>query len=344
MIKAQRDIWVDNVKVLSCILVSVGHFLQSMVRAYILPDTDLFYWFDQTIYYFHVPLFFICSGYLYQKYSVVNSASSWYRNVCKKGIALGIPYVVFSSVTWVLKTLFAGAVNEEVGSFFPTLLISPIAPYWFLYTLFFVFAVTPTITGPKTALAVTGLAAVLKLAGLLGMGTGIFAVDTVMEYEIWFVLGMGLSAAGLDGKLPKKSGLILGGIFLGLFLWLSNAAYVRQTAFPGSDFLLGMVACAAVILWMMAKYADGKQTRLMGYLSRYTMPIFLMHTICAACLRTILNGLLVESALIHVAVGLAGSFVGPILAADIMKYLKWPEFFLYPGKFIKMKSRRDSFV
>lgn len=79
-----REKWVDGVKVIACILVVLGHFFQSMTKANILPENDLYEWFNTTIYYFHVPLFFICSGYLYQKYSKVNSVGSWYRNVAKK--------------------------------------------------------------------------------------------------------------------------------------------------------------------------------------------------------------------------------------------------------------------
>ena len=70
-----REKWVDDVKVIACILVVLGHFFQSMVKASIMPENDLYKWFNITIYYFHVPLFFICSGYLYQKYSKVNSVA-----------------------------------------------------------------------------------------------------------------------------------------------------------------------------------------------------------------------------------------------------------------------------
>ena len=86
-----REKWVDGVKVIACILVVLGHFFQSMTKANILPENDLYEWFNTTIYYFHVPLFFICSGYLYQKYSKVNSVGSWYRNVAKKVLVLGVP-------------------------------------------------------------------------------------------------------------------------------------------------------------------------------------------------------------------------------------------------------------
>lgn len=82
--KGQREIWVDNVKVVACILVVLGHFFQSMTQSGVLPTNDLYKWFNQTIYYFHVPLFFICSGYLYQKLSRVDDIHSWGKNVLKK--------------------------------------------------------------------------------------------------------------------------------------------------------------------------------------------------------------------------------------------------------------------
>lgn len=113
--KTQRELWVDYVKVLACTLVVLGHFFQSLVAANILPANDLYQWFDKTIYYFHVPLFFICSGYLYQKLSHVYNFKSWKKNIIKKFILLGIPYFVFSSITWIMKVIFSGSVNSHVG-------------------------------------------------------------------------------------------------------------------------------------------------------------------------------------------------------------------------------------
>lgn len=64
MDKAQerREIWVDNVKTAACILVVLGHFFQSMVQSGILEETDVWKWFDQTIYCFHVQLFLFAAA------------------------------------------------------------------------------------------------------------------------------------------------------------------------------------------------------------------------------------------------------------------------------------------
>lgn len=78
-----RELWVDNVKIIACVLVTLGHFFQSMLSADIMQSNDVYEWFNQTIYMFHVPLFFLCSGYLYQKHTKIKNIVSWRNNVIK---------------------------------------------------------------------------------------------------------------------------------------------------------------------------------------------------------------------------------------------------------------------
>lgn len=98
----------------------------------------------------------------------------------------------------------------------------------------------------------------------------------------------------------------------------------------------GILACVAVIL-MVAGFEE-KFGRGMDFLAKYTMPIFLMHTLSAAPLRSVLMKVGIENAVVHVVLGLGISFAGPITAAWIMKKTKWLEFFLYPNKFIRKVS------
>lgn len=117
-----------------------------------------------------VPLFFICSGYLYQKYSKVNSIGSWCKNVAKKALALGVPYATFTTATWVLKKMFSSSVNDQIGGLGDTLLLHPTAPYWYLYALFFIFLVTPTFSSVKAA--AVGLVVAIVAKGLILTGGG----------------------------------------------------------------------------------------------------------------------------------------------------------------------------
>lgn len=315
----KRDYWIDNVKVVACILVVLGHFFQSVVKAEIITNSYLYQWFNTTIYYFHVPLFFICSGYLYQKYSRVDSKDSWLRNVLKKGLALGVPYFSFSTVTWVLKTVFSGSVNEQIGGLGGTLFLNPTSPYWYLYCLFFIFSITPTFVSKKTNMIGFIIALVMKFVSLAGVDTSIYAINKILANEIWFVIGMSINWLDLNWIKPEY-----GAVIFVFFLILS----ILPLDFWGLSFLLGLVACVGVV--MMFYKTEGTT-----HLARYTMPIFLMHTIFAAPLRSLLLKLGIWSATIHISLGLAISFVGPIVVAIVMSKVKYLDFFLYPGKYIK---------
>ena len=147
---------------------------------------------------------------------------------------------------------------------------------------------------------------------------------------------MCLSIFGFRSGLDKL-GLfvpIIGGV---LFLVLSIAVYVAGIDQGIVSFLLGILACASIVVAITKMYEKKSEVVLFGILAKYTMPIFLMHTLFAAPLRIVLFKLGIQNAVIHVILGIAISFIGPMIAAIIMKKTKWLEFFLYPGKFIKMK-------
>ena len=324
-----REKWVDNVKVIACILVVLGHFFQSMTKSGIVSDGNVYEWFNTTIYYFHVPLFFICSGYLYQKFSRVNGFNSWKKNVLKKAVVLGIPYITFTIATWVLKKIFSSNVNDQIGSLSDTLLFHPTAPYWYLYALFFIFLVTLTFANVKMAVIGLIVATIAKLLILTGGGTGIYPISTVLTNEIWFVLGMSICIFNLQLKGKKRQGEIIGILFLGL----SVAVYMANIQNLVVSFVLGLMACMAVIL-LIADFEE-KSGKFMAFLAKYTMPIFLMHTLFAALVRSLLLKIGISNAVVHMILGLGISFVGPIVAAWIMEKTKWLGFFLYPNKFFK---------
>lgn len=311
----KREIWVDNIKVFACILVVLGHFFQSMVQSNILPSTDLYLWFNQTIYYFHVPLFFICSGFLYQNYGKVHTFKDWGQNILHKLWRLGVPYLVFSFMTWGLKTIFSGAVNNKAGEFWETLFLYPLSPYWYLYALFLLFLITPTFRNRKMVLIGLGMAIVLKIIYIYSGGFGTYAIVYILSDEIWFVMGMFLSAVRFH-QLNRSKGWLFFGIGLAVvFIVLSVMAYKTDKVFSGQETLLGFIACIATILVICYIFKENVQSQVTGFLAQYTMSIFLMHTLFAAPLRIVLLRYSIKNPYIHVILGIFISFAGPILVA-----------------------------
>lgn len=335
-----RETWVDFVKIYACILVVLGHFFPSMVDAKIIPNFSALEWFRQTIYYFHVPLFFICSGFLYQKYSLVRDFPQWKNNALKKVLDFGIPYFTFSIATYVLKVIFSGFVNREVDGFFKTIFLHPLSPYWYLYALLFVFVITFTISNNKEAILFLGVALVMKLISFF-VNVDIALVKYILENEIWFVIGMMLSVYDMPKKIKKINILIPCAISL-VFIASTIVAFKFDFNYKTIAFLLGCLGCAGTLM-IFIKINDGLEKA--GWISKlikYSFPIFLMHTIFAAGFRSVLFKLGVTNSIIHIAVGLIVSFLGPIIAAIIMSKVKFLEFLLYPSKVLKNKSRRKN--
>ena len=143
---------------------------------------------------------------------------------------------------------------------------------------------------------------------------------------------MSICAFNVRLKGRKVQGTICGL----LFMILSVVVYKAEISGGVIPFAMGLLACVAVIL--MVAGGERRFGRGMDFLAKYTMPIFLMHTLFAAPTRSILLKMGATNAMVHIVLGLVISFAGPIIAAWIMKKTKWLEFFLYPNKFIRKVS------
>ena len=91
----KRVIWIDNVKVIAMILVVLCHFSQSMAESALISKSSALVFVNEFCYLFHIQLFFICSGWLFQKYTSYTSLGDYAKNISKKLIALGVPYLFF---------------------------------------------------------------------------------------------------------------------------------------------------------------------------------------------------------------------------------------------------------
>ena len=143
---------------------------------------------------------------------------------------------------------------------------------------------------------------------------------------------MSICAFNVRLKGRKVQGTILGL----LFIILSIVVYTAKIQSGVIAFVMGVLACVAVIL-MVAGFEE-KFGKGMDLLAKYTMPIFLMHTLFAAPTRSVLLKMGVTNAVVHIVMGLGISLSGPIIAAWIMKKTKWLEFLLYPNKFVKIRN------
>ena len=120
-------------------------------------------------------------------------------------------------------------------------------------------------------------------------------------------------------------GAILGTVFIVLRLW----SYQFDNGWIA--FGMGILACTAVFMLIVGC----KEKKTLSKFAKYTMPIFLMHTLFAAPTRVALLKLGIDNGVVHVMIGLLISFAGPIVAMWILEKIKL-EWIVFPGKLLEI--------
>ncbi len=341
--KKTKEFWIDNIKIFACLLVLLGHLFQGLTGAGVLPKNDLYRWFNYTIYTFHVPLFFICSGYLYQKFSRVDSFDSWGRNILKKILVLGIPYTSFTIMTWIIKLVTGNSGTNSIDNIISTLFFQPTAPFWFLYALFFMFVVTITVKSKKMYGMLFFISFFTKLLYIfyiqeLELLSLPYALVTLMQNEIWFVLGMGVAFWNWSIKL-RKIGLGVVGVATSLACSIFVSYYNVHTGVIA--FVLGLMFCVSfMMVFIGIDFYNSKNNKFTKLVSKYTMHIFLMHSIFVATVRTILLRMGIESEVLHICLEIFAGIVGPIIVGIIMQKTIFLEFFIFPSKVLKLTEKK----
>ncbi len=358
MQKGQRYSYIDNIKLAACILVALGHFFMSMTANSVIPYSDTYNYLLDTLYTFHVPLFFVCSGFLYQKVNRVNSFKAYTKELPKKLLDLGVPYFVFTGITLGLKMLFENDVTSKATGFFETMFINPTAPYWYLYVLFMMFLLIPCMKSKRSAIALFLVAVILKticvyaysntelLNGFyekLSSGFLVFIIQKALSFSnsaIWFCGGILL--AFLNGEKLKTLGKFLSPVFLAGAVAMSIFAFSSDSDINETEkFITGLLFVVFCIVTAIV-FSPERLNRISLKLSDLFMPVFVMHTISAAAIRILLFKIGITSFIPHLIGGLIGSFIVPAVVYMICKKLTPLMFFFYPTKTIKLLKEKGN--
>ena len=324
-----RENWVDAAKGLAILLVTASHGLQGLWWPKSALGNAFGCIFNESVYCFHFQLFFLCSGYLWQRYGKQDGWMGHFRTVLRKVWVLGVPYVVFTTLSWSLKMLCARAVNHPPGSLWHVLCESPTAPYWFLPALLLLFALLPRMSGERGWAVAFALAVAIKTVSVVhGNAAWCFPLRTVASNAFWFASGMGLALWGMD-FLHSPSWRWIGATCALLFLAGAVAAnatglwwHTRRWWCGGAKWGLGVLACTAVISWAVRREVTQSSPGVWEWLGRNTLPVFLMHTLFAAAVRMGLAALGVRSLWLHVPAMLAAGIAGPLAAMRILEWVR----------------------
>lgn len=339
----EREFSLDYLRAFACILVTVGHLVMSFQESGIITDSLLSDIFISFIYCFHVYIFFFCSGYLFQKSKVglTDSKKLLYFRF-ERFLNYMILYVLFSGITYVLKVIFSSSVNNATKySFIDTLINHPINQMWYLYAISLIFLFSHLIRSEKSLYILLGITLILKISVCIPLINSVFPTPLkfLCSNMIWFVLG--------QAAVYKKIKL---NILFSVFSAISFVALFVSSFLSGwkSEFVnailtfLGLMATVGLIcnFTKNKSYISG----IWKYISKYMLQIYLLHTIFAACVRTVLFKIGVTNFLPHLLAGLAASFILPILCAMIADRFYLLNIVFTPTKILKSIFSKNSTI
>lgn len=329
----ERNMLVDRLKGYACFLVLFGHVIMG-IRLSGVPIPAFFHGLELFIWSFHVALFLFLSGVVYRETGEWHPKKTKWKFICHKLCNLGIPYVTFS-VIYILINSFVGQVNTQssVGDILH-IFTTPVAQYWFLYALFFLFCIWTALSGLLKNWQIALITvAIAYLAPVLGISLGCFAV--VFYSALAFGIGTFVKFSVLE-KIPAwaKWLVIFSHVAVGVVL-----IFLQRIEAPLMKELMIVYGIYASILLISMLQTVKPIGRFLLFINRYSFQIYLLHTIFTAGIRIVLIRLNITSWWIHIIVGTLVGLFCSVLAAKIASKVRVLNFFFFPTKaFVKKKG------
>lgn len=331
-----RDVLIDQIKGYACILVAFGHVIMGIRKSgistpYIMKTTESFIWT------FHVALFMFLSGYVFYITGGWKSKGGKSKLILHKFINLGIPYFVFSIIYILINSSISSVNNSSNIRDIFLLWEKPVAQYWFLYALFYLFVIwTVFSNGTKKNNAILTMLCfcISVYVSIRNIKLGIVSSAVSMA----FAFGMG-SFLKIDDikllKLKNKMMIILIHIVVAIVL-IKNGMESK----PVIDEILAVFGICCSIMFISEICKNRIISKILLTINRYSFPIYLLHTIFTAGIRIVLAKLEINIYIIHLFIGMLFAIVGPYLCMKIAERNRYLEFLFYPGKILKIRKNK----
>lgn len=233
-------------------------------------------WLYDIAYAFHMPLFVFVSGYLFQLTRIAKGYS--YKDMMVEKLQrLGIPYVAFTVIAMVCKSIMPEAVKRQsalsISEFAYAMICpsdGPLNELWFVMMLLCLFALYPLWKMRGKWALVLAVALVVLLHAVPFFEPNIFAVQSLCQHAIYFLLGT-LAARYRSERLFSRRNVVAVVITLALsalsdyLMWWHIKPFQMTIALTG--ILLSLLlaeGCNRFIPWLFASFRG------------YTYQIYLM--------------------------------------------------------------------
>ncbi len=308
--------------------VVIGHSPLSMDNMPVYVET--LYMFA---YSFHMPLFIFVSGYLFYltrlKQDLLNGGriyTNYNRIISDKLIRLGVPFVVFTLIAFLMKVLFAGDMARQTALGLREFVMAIIDPFdgpnnemWFIGTLLWLFALVPLwrLSFAKTKYEIT-LFIILLLLHLYHPNTNLFCIRQVCNQALFFFAGILICKHSMDEYASNYKWLLFVG---GVIIYILSKLYGQ-----GLGAACGAIAFSVAIAFMLDKWLP----RIFFTFRNYTYQIFLMGIFCQIAVKMLFKRVdmpYIAGFLLCVIVGL---YI-PVIVSKLLEKINWSPLLICVG-------------
>ena len=283
-------------------------------------------------YSFHMALFMFVSGYLFYLTRISEDVSKKWpygKMILEKLERFGIPFVIFTLIGMVIKSVFASQVDRAsaltLSEFINAILYpynGPVREFWFLGALFWMFVLAPLwkITLKNKYIALATFAFLIGFS-LVDVGTDFLAIRSACSRMCYFYGGMLLSQYDFGNyavkvKVPNVAILAMGG-----------AIYVVARMFE----LPIITPWSAIVFSIaLAKILDQHVPQIFCGFRNYTMQIYLMGLWAQMIVKMVTMRFELPWLLGYIVSIALGLYV-PVLVSKILEKTNWKPLLLCVG-------------
>ncbi|MEC4184780.1 hypothetical protein VJ918_08155 [Adlercreutzia sp. R21] len=277
-----RDTWVLNLEATAALLIALGSLLTFAAAAGLISNEGLARWTQECLFPLQFPVFYFCSGYLYQRYRAVRTRRAWALNLRREAVVLLVPFAVFTVLGLAVGSLCGSERALTLPELANALFVQPIAPLGYFYTCLLLYAITPTPISRRNTYGLVlaalackvGIVVALSLPATAAAANALpYAITSVAENWIWFAGGM---AIALVRALPllrsREKAWALGALWIATSIITFTAGWIGETSHAILD--------AVGILWVTSLFSTvfrpARQNAFYRFTTRYTMAFWLI--------------------------------------------------------------------
>lgn len=272
---SNRILWVDNLKGFLILLVVLGHTIQYSMQAF--DSSHVFNY----IYSFHMPLFFLISGFVSYKSSL---SSTILGGAKKRGVQLLLPYVFWG----ILFCILTGMTIER------GLFVSPV--FWFLILLFFISVLMSVCQWVSSRIGWKSEVVCCIMVILLFVIQGLFKPNFLSLHILhihFFFYTIGWYLRKYEAKMLMNWMLIPSAVGFAVLGWFYQRGAMPSSLSiipPSIYFLASGIVGSWCFLLLFRRYIN-MSLPLLGCIGRLTLGIYVIHLVACGYCETIMKSL-----------------------------------------------------